>query len=459
MKITGYFSLLFLFILNCSFLLSSSQIDISRDIKFQKMDGIGANCYSFPFASDLGWKWDKVKFVFDELDLSYIRTAPWFDLWEPENDDANPYHFNWQKYDPKKVIQGHDFAMMKFLKERGIELTLGIWTAGPWLAKGTPPSIEEQGFPELGESIAAFLVKSRELGFPIEHAEVQNEPDIAASVVYSSPEKLKKAALQLIDQLDRNGLQSVTLHLPNLSKPTDTVKWGEILLSDKKIKNRTAAISFHTWWVNEEKEFTKIWEFAKAQNKPVWVTEVGYCALPQGCFGGTHFLKPETWATAWDFALSYFRSIAWSHASRVYHWSLLGNDAAVSKTGEKYPSFYILKHFANYIPKNSMLIRSLASDPKVLSLVFETDKGELRAILINTKKEYEDVTLKLSNGAALILQEALSSTSNSFMKEAMVSQRSPTTLSFHLSPESITSIKFAANETEQRYESQDLDEN
>ena len=65
---------------------------------YQTMDGIGACTYTFPYANDLGWDWEAVKFVFDELDLAYLRLAPWLGWWETANDNEDPYTINWEGF-------------------------------------------------------------------------------------------------------------------------------------------------------------------------------------------------------------------------------------------------------------------------------------------------------------------------------------------------------------------------
>jgi hypothetical protein len=57
--------------------LTVQDITVNAENIFQKMDGIGANAYAFPYANDVNWSWNSVKFVFDELDLRYIRLASW----------------------------------------------------------------------------------------------------------------------------------------------------------------------------------------------------------------------------------------------------------------------------------------------------------------------------------------------------------------------------------------------
>lgn len=382
------------------------EVRVNETIRFQRMDGIGAASYAFPFASDIGWDWDAVRFVFDELDLPYIRLASWFSLWEAENDNDDPNVINWDGFDATThVIGAHDVPYAQFLNGRGIEVALGVWDVGDWLAGGSPRRIDPALYPELGESIAAYLLHMEEAGVPQPYVEVQNEPAIEAAIQYDGPDDLRDAALAVLDQLDRNGLTGVMLHGPNFHTPTGTAEWAEVWLADDRLAARTAAVSYHTWWSDDPADYEEIREVAERYGKPVWATEVGYCALESGCFGGTHFLRPETWGTAWDYAMSTYRAIAWSRASRCYHWTILGHDAAVTESGDRTPSYHLLRQFTEFVPPGARSLETASGDPEVLALGFLLPEGGLSVILLNTAGSDRSILLSPVAGSSLAVVE------------------------------------------------------
>jgi hypothetical protein len=364
-------------------------INVDPDITYQTMDGIGAASYCFPYANDVGWEWDAVKHVFDELNISYIRLAPWLAWWETANDNDDPYTINWDGFGTvHDIINYHDVPYARFLHERGTELSLGVWDFGAaawcdecvdWLANGKPRHIEPVLYQEMGESIGAYILHMQNNGVPIPVAEVQNEPDIEASIKYPNPEALRDAGRILLEMLDHYGLEEVMLHAPNLHAPTNNVPWIEVWLEDEILRERTVAVSYHTWWSQDPKAYNAIWQVAEQYGKPVWATEVGY-------HQAGYAIMPQTWRTSWHYAKSHYRAIAWSHATRTYIWTILGNDAAVGKDGERYPMFYVLKHFANYIPPGSVLIDSQADDKRLLPLVFRRPDGKYTAIVLNDNR-------------------------------------------------------------------------
>lgn len=213
-------------------------------------------------------------------------------------------------------------------------------------------------------------------GVPIAVAEVQNEPDIEAGIRYANPEALRDAGRVVLEQFDHFGLDHVTLHAPNLHSPNNNVPWIEAWLADDMLRERTVAISYHTWWSVDPRNYQAIWETAQQYGKPVWATEAGYQDTSIG-------IAPQKWRSAWEYGKSFYRAIAWSHVSRVYLWTILGNDAAVGKDGERYPMFYVFKHFANYIPPGAVLVESGADDARILSLAFARPDGAYSVILLN----------------------------------------------------------------------------
>ncbi len=365
-------------------------ITIDPAIEYQTMDGIGANSYAFPYANDLGWDWQAVQFVFDELDIAYIRLAPWLGWWETANDNDDPYTINWDGFGAVvDIINNHDLPYAQFLHRRGIELGVGVWdfagvsewceTCEDWLAGGKPRQIPPELYPEMAESIGAYILHLKNNGVPLAFAEVQNEPDIEAGIKYPSPQALRDAGRVLVDSLDHFGLSDVVLHAPNLHSPNDNVRWIEAWFADEVLRERTAAVSYHTWWSRDFKTFDAIWQAAQKYGKPVWATEVGYHEAGSS-------IAPATWRTAWDYAQAHYYAIAWSHASRTYIWTLLGNDALVGKDGERYPMFYVFRHFANAIPAGSVLLESRADDTRLLSLAFRRPDGSTLLIVLNDNR-------------------------------------------------------------------------
>jgi len=234
-------------------------------------------------------------------------------------------------------------------------------------------------------------------------------------VRYDSPEDLRDAARAMLAHLDDAGFGDVMLHGPNSNHADEVLPWAEVWLADEVLADRTVAISFHTWRSAEFADYDAIRALAEAHGKQVWATELGYCPQTEGCYDGTHFLLSETWGTAFDAAVSAWRAIVWSRANRVYHWAALGYDPVLNENGERYPTYYAVKHFADFVPPGAVQVASESPDPDLLVVAFalpETD--DLSAIVINRSEERRSVRIASAHGTPWTASDAVTSTEASY---------------------------------------------
>lgn len=420
---------------------AASEVRINETKRYQTLDGVGTNAYAYPIVGDFNYNWNAVKGVFEELDMEYVRLASWFEFWEPNNDNDDPRSTNMGAFDPSGIIKNHDVAFAKYLTGLDIDVELGVWQTGNWLASGSPRTV--RNYPELGESIASYLTNMENNGVPMSITEVQNEPGIAAAIRYTSPEALVEAGLAILDGLDAAGHTDVQLHGPNYHAPdAESARWAEVWFANERLSERTAALSYHTWWRDDFESYDRLRKIAEKHDKPVWATEVGFCALPAGC-GNGHYLLPETWETAWDYAMSYYRALAWSHASRLYHWTVVGFDASVNpSTGARYPSFYALKHFSNYIEPGARMLDVASGDKDVLVVAFLLPSGERTAVLLNQSGSSKTMDLASVAGSEVSVTQAVTTTRGSYEAKSKVEQAEGVAR-ITLPANSMTSVRFA----------------
>ncbi|MBN1581660.1 MAG: hypothetical protein JXA89_13225 [Anaerolineae bacterium] len=65
----------------------------------------------------------------------------------------------------------------------------------------------------------------------------------------------------------------------------------------------------------------------------------------------------------------------------------------MGKGGERYPTFYVLQHFANAIPAGSVLVESRSDDSRIFPLVFRRPDGRTAAIVLNDNRAERTFTL------------------------------------------------------------------
>ena len=121
---------------------ASNEVRINETVGHQTMDGVGADSYAYPYANDLGWSWDAVRFVFDELDLAYVRLASWFVWWETTNDNSDPMSIDWSGLQSQyQIIDSHEVPFIQYLADRNIEVSLAVFNVGDWMAGRSPRPI------------------------------------------------------------------------------------------------------------------------------------------------------------------------------------------------------------------------------------------------------------------------------------------------------------------------------
>ncbi len=412
-------------------------IDLTNRV--QTMDGIGANTYCFPYGNSSGWNWNAVTSVFDELDLHYFRTAPWLSWWETENDNADAAVINWNGFQSVyRMADWYEVPYARWLTQRGYEAGLGVWGFAGWLSGSNPPG----AYVEIGETLASYLMYfqiSNNVPMPV--YEVQNEPQLSGHF-YPSPDALVTGALAVVQQLDHFGLTNMILHGPNHHQPAGTVTWAGPWFSNDTLRSRTHAVSFHTYWGQNAADYNGIWQLAQRYHKPVWATEVTGQYWHPG--DGTWYFTYTNWSCALDGALRFYRALAWSHASRVYQWTILGHDAVVGKNGERYPSFYTLMHFANFIPPGAVFVTSSTSDANVFSLVFTLPDETLSLIMINDRSSVATCDLTTDTAPPMLCTEWFTSREGVyFATNAPLVPGADGTLTFALPAKSVTSARLA----------------
>lgn len=419
------------------------ELRVNPYLRHQTLDGIGANSFVHPISGDMDWDWDAVRFVFDEIPLAYLRVAPWFIWWEPENDDSDPSRVNWEGFQTVHPIPDrYVIPFAEHVSGYGLHIEPGVFDVPEWMSSSAerPWVVSEAMRPELAESISSFhaYLRAHDVRPPV--IEVANEPDLDQVVYYPSKEALVQTFAATLDRLDQLGMAQMKVHGPNTKDAVNAAAWGDALLSHPRVGPRMGALSYHTWWISDPEPYRAIRRVAEKHGVPVWATEVGYCALPEGCFEGTHFLRPDTWATALDYAVSYWRAIELSRASRVYHWALLGSDAVVSKQGDRTPSFHVLRQFARFIPPGAVLIDSKWTEDTLLTLAFLRPDGSRSVILVNRGDASAHVRLTDLATAHPRVSEALTSSEGRY--EVQTVRRDDG--AFEIPPLSVSSLAYEA---------------
>jgi hypothetical protein len=157
----------------------------------------------------------------------------------------------------------------------------------------------------------------------------------------------------------------------------------------------------------------------------------------------TWYASYTNWASAFDGAMRYWRAMVWSHASRAYQWTILGHDAVVSKTGQRYPSFYTLKHMANHIPPGAVLVDSYSDDSAVYPMVFALTNDEYAVIVMNDRSSAVSMTITTNSTPSLVCRTRYTSTQGNYYQSGGAEYPVDGVLTLTLPADSINSINLA----------------
>ncbi len=380
------------------------QVVVDPARTYQTMDGIGANSWALAFGGSGDWNWNAVRPVFEELDLHYIRMCPWLGWWETTNDNADPWSTDWSAFGkPNNFARWWEVPFGQYLTGRGIDMDLWVGGFADWVKDGQtyyPAHMDA----EAGEYLASYVKNLVNNGVPQPVTEMMNEPDIGQK--YSSAYRLRDAAKVLLAQLDRFGLTDTMLQGPGNHRPAGTAEWARVWLADPQLRARTQAVSYHTWWDAGRAPYEAIRQVAADYDLPVWATEVGYIAVN---------IHPDSWTQALEFAQSHFRAIAWSDATRSYHWSVLGHDSAIGPNGERTATFYTLKHIANFIPPGAVRVEAAGNfDTGLQPMAFQLPDGRYSLVVINSISRDMPLDLFAIGGSSYRAVQAVTSRSGHY---------------------------------------------
>lgn len=123
--------------------------------------------------------------TFNLLNPKYTQTRleTYVDQMEPENDDSDPHHFNWEKFHPQKMIRFIDNreAFEKVLAEMGMEPVSLLCYLAPWL-RSNDPSHPINNIEEWAEFACAVIhsynVNDDSHRPNLRYVEIWNEPNM-----------------------------------------------------------------------------------------------------------------------------------------------------------------------------------------------------------------------------------------------------------------------------------------
>jgi len=301
------------------------------------------------------------------------------------------------------------------LKDRGVTKFMAtVWTPPGWMK--TTGSVYDGGMlrpdqrAEFAEYIAAFAIVARDqFGITMTGISIQNEPLFVTSYesMIVTPEQFRELTRAVRRKLDREGLASVKILMPEDVNSSDRYDWYvSPTLNDAETRNAIGTLIAHGTQTDHWNAMGPLIDgYRNTYDKPFWLTEAsGHAA---------------NWAGALTMGTHMYDALVRGDASAYVYWQWTdhpgASEFAFMVDGQPTVKYHVAKHFYRYVRPGAERINATSNDSglKVASFKHPTS-GAITHVLINTGTTAADVTLNLSGtgAAASYKQYRTSATEN-----------------------------------------------
>lgn len=376
-------------------LLSFSQtinIQAYPEIHKQKIVSIGGNYCQANYTNNA---WDEIgEATLKDLKPAYVRLAL-------------PLEFRRTAYETYKgakiVEQSAVISLLETMKRMKTEFgvsnfTISVWRVADELVanpdKESQRRIKPEKYDELIDMLEAFLLTAKnKYGVEADYFSF-NESDGGWQIIFSPQETIaffKKAG----ERFRKAGLKTKFLWA-DTAQTLGTVEFATMIAADSTIWKYLGPLCFHSWWSENipDSEFERIAGFAKAWNKPVWCSELGFDAMAWK-------IKEmnESWDYAFRFAKISHRMMKYAEVEVSMYWTWQNNYGIMSAdTKTKYPSYYITRHFTDFLNSGTQIIHSITSDPEILAICGVSKEGKNVVQIINLKNTIVQIEINGISG-------------------------------------------------------------
>ena len=229
----------------------NAYVIIDGSVEHQTMDGWGINHF-------IEWDWegpDKrypihesnvMKQIKTDLSIDYVHVYQG-GFYEEENDDNDPFNYNWRNYN--SYFQKHRivFERLKHMQEAGISFVLKGGNQKPaWMVDtdGDFDSSIPKVFDELSEYWTAFMIYAKDnYDLSVPYIVIQQEPSWHINCNFSATE-LRDAIKAVGTRLRKEGFSTMIL-APDDSNAESSLKMCQTILLDDAARNYISNIAYH----------------------------------------------------------------------------------------------------------------------------------------------------------------------------------------------------------------------
>ncbi|MEO5891808.1 MAG: CehA/McbA family metallohydrolase [Ferruginibacter sp.] len=382
----------------------SLQVDGSK--RSQQIDGIGIN------ANTSSWNGKELEPAL-ELLLDSMHATLWrvivetVEKWEDENDNNDPFKFNWAYYN--KLYQTPKFKkawdMIRYLNKRGItdKLMINFMGAVPlWMGGEIVKPEYEDEYIEMLVSFFYYAKNTEHLKIGL--ISLMNEPDIRKEGPTVKPGQYARLFKKFITRLNALGMGDIRHVAPDVAGMENGLKnYIPLLMKDPAIMKKIAHFGLHSY-AGYYAPVDSVLKHSRYPKSDFWVTE--WNAWCNGCDEGKLGEYNYDFASkcvgflldlvkngakagfAWEGFDSYYEHHAPSPFS---YWGMLSYDPT-TKTYLPRKNFYAIQQVSNFVVPGSWQVDVSRSGGNLQVLAFY-DPKTTRVSIVGINQSSQPLTL------------------------------------------------------------------
>ena len=379
---------IYLFIVQTAVIAQNPVITIFPEIKRQTIKSIGGNYAQANYTDNA---WDEVgEATLEEFRPSHVRLAL-------------PLQFrnlDYKEYKGKKLVKHPTIislleTMQRMKNDYGVEnFTISVWRVADELVENPERSnkrrIKADKYNEVIDMIEAFLITAKnDYGIETDYFSF-NESDGGYNTIFS-PEETIRFFKMAGKRFRKAGLKTKFLWA-DTAQTKGTVEFATMIAADSTIWKYLGPLCFHSWWSEKipNNEFERIAGLANAWNKDVWCSELGFDAMAWKIKG-----MNESWDYGMRFAKISHRMMKYAQVAVSLYWTWQDNYSIMSEdTDTKYPSYYVTRHYTDYLNTGSQILHSISSDPEILAISAINGDGNKVIQVINLHNKPAEINIE-----------------------------------------------------------------
>ncbi len=378
------FVLLLIIMISVAPAADAQTIKIDLDVEYQTIESNGINLEGFHRRGGDNVLLSKFEVMLDDLADDLVRIGMPLSEWEPENDDEQANHFEWNGFCDAGAVT-NSFLRLQTLQERGSQLWLAVWDVADWLVNNPDKDAQRRinDLDEFAEAITAYLLRARD-HYNVKPAYISiNEPSIAREngwggyQIALTPDEHATLIRKTGERLHANGIETKWLIAIHKTYPSE-LDHAKHVLNSPGVRQHIGGFDFHGYWFQSghDTELEAWGKWTNSTNLPSFCGECDY---------DNQFWKREDRAE-WSHAIESGKLLHKIYSLARAAGTLVWYDDAPS---ERRPYRYAARHFHEQLTPGSVLVQAKSNSPNILAIAAKGPAENRLAIILQNISDVE----------------------------------------------------------------------